>query len=122
MSCVRDINSTIQSIATNSSVYDHPLSKILSKADGILLGGMKYSAYGMEVANRQRNQSTNNVQSTAKEICFPNMLKKHQEKRKNWSKRIDDKRKRMEESLKMLDTLKLDEVEQVIPIRTEPQK
>lgn len=106
----------------SSKAYEHPLSKVLSKADVILKGGLKYASYGEQAFKRNRIQSTCQVevpQTTS--ISFSNIMKNHQETHKTWSKKIEEKKKHIDESFRDLDD-ESDEVESEIPIKPETQQ
>jgi len=103
---------------TASSVYDHPLSKILSKADGILLDGLKYSAYNFSIKQKNANKDASpGADEQKKEISISKMLKTHQEKRKIWNKKQKSNNKT--ETLNDLDNVQSEEIEKVVPIRAQ---
>ena len=108
------MNTTIASITSNTGVYDHPLSKILSKADGILLDGLKYSNYD---SRRHQKNSKNVSKFVEPEISIKSMIKKHQEKKQIWDLKL--KINKPNDDLSQLDNVESDEIEHIIPIKAQ---
>jgi hypothetical protein len=87
---------------------------------------MKYTNYkkdSYETTINQKKIKNKDEDDQEQPISFNKLLEKHKEKRQKWSKRIDENRlKILEESFKDLDTIKSDEVESEVPVKTETNK
>jgi hypothetical protein len=60
----------------------HPWSRILAKADGILQGGMKYSAYESHFKRKRKKQPTSQAQIKNKPVTFTTVIQTHKQSRK----------------------------------------
>jgi hypothetical protein len=105
-----------------STIYDNPWSKILSKADGILRGGFKYSAYENSFKKKRSKLASTQSLSQKKNLQFNTMVQTNHNKRKVWSKKVDEKRKEMEDSLVELEDVLSDEEEQKVPVEMHSRK
>jgi len=105
-----------------STIYDNPWSKILSKADGILRGGFKYSAYENNFKKKRSKLASTQSLSQKKNLQFNTMVQTNHNKRKVWSKKVDEKRKEMEDSLVELEDVLSDEEEQKVPVEMHSRK
>jgi hypothetical protein len=87
---------------------------------------MKYTNYkkdGYETTTSQNKIKKKDEDDQEQSISFNKLLEKHKEKRQKWSKKIDENRlKILEESFKDLDSIKSDEVESEVPVKTEINK
>lgn len=101
----------------------HPWSRILAKADGILQGGMKYSAYESHFKRKRKKQPTSQAQLKNKQVSFNTMIQTNKQSRKKWTQKIaESKLQEMEESLLDLENMESDKEEQIAPIKTQTQK
>jgi hypothetical protein len=87
---------------------------------------MKYTNYQKDsnkTSTSQKKIEKKDEDEQEQSISFNKLLEKHKEKRQKWSKKIDENRQKiLEESFKDLDSIKSDEVESEVPVKTDTNK